>query len=152
MFKSPIILQQPQMTGSKLRAQMMAKVCCLAAVFFTTASLVLAEETKKVAPPAEDKKERVLIKPGDILELSAEEDSNFDGKYLVRPKGYIVVPRTGQVQVSGMELREAETVVANAINKRLKRAKTTIRMKNLGPLKNLPPDLPPDKRDIFPVT
>lgn len=49
-----------------------------------------------------------VFAPGDHMELIVEEDKGLNGRYLVRPGGYIIMPRLGRVQVGGMHRASAE--------------------------------------------
>lgn len=55
------------------------------------------------------------IRIGDSLELFVNEDSSFDGIYLVREGGDIIIPRVGRILVAGMSTRSAK----DAIEKKL---------------------------------
>ncbi|HBJ87515.1 MAG TPA: hypothetical protein DDZ88_27390 [Verrucomicrobiales bacterium] len=61
--------------------------------------------------------QRDLFKPGDSLELFVEEDPSFNGTFPVREGGYILIPRMGRVQVSGLDRDEAEIHLTKTLQK-----------------------------------
>lgn len=46
--------------------------------------------------------------PGDQLELYVEEDTSFNGSYVVRPEGYVLIPKLGRVPINGLSRDGAE--------------------------------------------
>lgn len=58
-----------------------------------------------------------VFAPGDSLELFVEEDPSFNGTYLIRQGGYILVPRIGRVQVSGLDREGAERHIMHILQK-----------------------------------
>ncbi len=68
-------------------------------------------------PPNAPSVQRDLFKPGDSLELFVEEDPSFNGTYPVREGGYILIPRMGRVQVSGLDRDEAENHLTKTLQK-----------------------------------
>lgn len=61
--------------------------------------------------------QRDEFKPGDALELFVEEDPSFNGTYPVREGGYILIPRMGRVQLSGLTRDEAENHLTQTLQK-----------------------------------
>lgn len=55
--------------------------------------------------------------PGDHMELLVEEDNSFNGRYLVRPGGYVIMPRLGRVQIGGVNRSAAEVMMKNLLEK-----------------------------------
>ncbi len=55
--------------------------------------------------------------PGDNLELFVKEDSTLNSSYPVRDGGYIVIPRVGRIQVTGLTRSEAEKLVKESLKK-----------------------------------
>lgn len=52
---------------------------------------------------------------GDFLELFVKEDATLNSSYPVREGGYIVIPRAGRIQVSGLSRNEAELKVKQVL-------------------------------------
>ncbi|HYF37550.1 MAG TPA: polysaccharide biosynthesis/export family protein [Prosthecobacter sp.] len=52
---------------------------------------------------------------GDALDLFVMEDSSFNGQYIVRPSGDIIIPKAGRIQVVNMTLSEVEAAVRQAL-------------------------------------
>lgn len=50
-------------------------------------------------------------KVGDTLDLFVLEDSSFNGKYVIRPSGDIIIPKLGRITVVSMSLAEVESAV-----------------------------------------
>jgi protein involved in polysaccharide export with SLBB domain len=60
---------------------------------------------------------------GDTLDIFVLEDSSFNGKYIVRPSGDIIIPKLGRIAVAGLSLAEAEGAVRRALeSSQLKKA------------------------------
>lgn len=67
-------------------------------------------------PPAPINQSRVVgtlaksevFAPNDQMELIVEEDQSLNGRYLVRPEGYVIMPRLGRVQIGGLHRAAAE--------------------------------------------
>lgn len=67
-------------------------------------------------PPAPINQSRVVgtlaksevFAPNDHMELIVEEDNGLNGRYLVRPGGYVIMPRLGRVQIGGLNRAAAE--------------------------------------------
>lgn len=47
------------------------------------------------------------ILPGDSVEVSVKEDAGFNGRYLVRRGGYIIMPEIGKVSLAGKNVEQA---------------------------------------------
>jgi hypothetical protein len=56
-----------------------------------------------------------VIRSGDTLNLHFPEDASFDGKYQVRPGGYIIIPKVGRVSVAGKTIEAAEAAIRRAL-------------------------------------
>jgi protein involved in polysaccharide export with SLBB domain len=56
-----------------------------------------------------------VILPGNNLELWVNEDSSFNGRYIVRQSGYISIPRVGRITVAGKSVSQAEAAVRKAL-------------------------------------
>lgn len=52
---------------------------------------------------------------GDTLELFVLEDSSFNGKYVIRPSGDVIVPKLGRIPVVSMSLAEVEAAVKSQL-------------------------------------
>jgi polysaccharide biosynthesis/export protein len=63
---------------------------------------------------------------GDALDIFVLEDSSFNGSYIVRPSGDIIIPKAGRVQVVNMALSEVEGVVKATLEKTQLRQATVI--------------------------
>jgi len=61
--------------------------------------------------------QRDVFKPGDSLELFVEEDPAFNGTYQVREGGYILIPRVGRIQISGLDRDGAENHLTKTLQK-----------------------------------
>ncbi len=48
---------------------------------------------------------------GDALEVFVLEDSSFNGKYVIRPSGDIIIPRLGRIPASQLSLKQVEEAV-----------------------------------------
>lgn len=48
---------------------------------------------------------------GDTLDVFVLEDSSFNGKYVIRPSGDIIIPKLGRIGVVSMSLAEVETAI-----------------------------------------
>jgi len=60
--------------------------------------------------PARVPQER-KITPGEILDIFVLEDESFNGRYLVRAGGDIILPKIGRVQIAGGTLAQAESAI-----------------------------------------
>ena len=54
---------------------------------------------------------------GDALDVFILEDSSFNGLYVVRPSGDIILPKAGRIQVVNMTLEQVEASVRNVLQK-----------------------------------
>ena len=52
---------------------------------------------------------------GDAIDIFVLEDSSFNGLYVVRPSGDIILPKAGRVPVLGMKLDEVESSVKRVL-------------------------------------
>lgn len=52
---------------------------------------------------------------GDTLDVFVLEDSSFNGKYVIRPSGDIIIPKLGRIGVVSMALTEVETAIARQL-------------------------------------
>ena len=65
--------------------------------------------------------------PGDSLELFVEEDPSFNGTYPIREGGYILIPRIGRIQISGLNREGAERHITQTLQKgQLAKAKVLV--------------------------
>lgn len=91
-------------------------------------------ESVPLSPPAQlslAKSNRVASKavfqPGDKLELYVEEDASFNGNYVVRPGGYILIPKIGRIRVDGLDREGAEQLLTQTLQKnQLTKAKVLV--------------------------
>lgn len=68
-----------------------------------------------------------VFAPGDSMELFVEEDPSFNGTYLIREGGYVLVPRIGRVHVSGLDREGVERHITNTLQKgQLAKAKVLV--------------------------
>lgn len=56
-----------------------------------------------------------LVERGDTLELFVREDPTFDGEYLVREKGDIIIPEVGRIPIAGLSIEGAENRIKDAL-------------------------------------
>ncbi len=63
--------------------------------------------TGREAPSSSEYRTKV----GDTLDLFVLEDSSFNGKYIIRPSGDIIIPKLGRITVVSMSLAEVEAAV-----------------------------------------
>lgn len=70
----------------------------------------LTEPASRVAVPA-----NTSVAPGETLDLFVIEDEKFNGRYTVRAKGEIILPKVGRVQVGGSSIEAAEAAVKAAL-------------------------------------
>jgi len=56
-----------------------------------------------------------LIMPGETLDVYVVEDASFNGHYVVRRGGYIIIPQVGRVFVAGKKLAAAEAAIRTAL-------------------------------------
>lgn len=76
------------------------------------------------------------FRPGDTLELYVDEDASFNGQYVVREGGYILIPKIGRIPVQGIDPAAAETRIQEVLQqKQLKHAKITVE-RNSAPKSN----------------
>lgn len=52
---------------------------------------------------------------GDTLDVFVLEDSSFNGKYVIRPSGDIIIPKLGRIGVVSMSLAEVETAITRQL-------------------------------------
>ena len=68
-----------------------------------------------------------IILPGENLEVIVNEDGAFNGRYVVRRGGYIIMPGIGRISVAGKSVIQAERDISNALRQtQLKRATVTV--------------------------
>mgnify|MGYP003667843084 CR=1 FL=1 len=63
---------------------------------------------------------------GDALDIFVLEDSGFNGLYIVRPSGDIIIPKAGRIQALGMTLSEVESAVRRSLEANQLTAATVI--------------------------
>lgn len=66
------------------------------------------------------------MRPGDKLELFVEEDDAFNGIYLVREQGDIIIPSVGRIQVAGLSIGNASARVKMELELRYLKKATVI--------------------------
>lgn len=59
----------------------------------------------------ESEKQGYRTAVGDAIDIFVREDSSFDGQYIVRPSGDIILPKAGRINVLNMTLSEVESAV-----------------------------------------
>lgn len=68
-----------------------------------------------------------VILPGENLEVIVNEDAGFNGRYVVRRGGYIIMQGIGRVPVAGKAVGQAERDISRALREtQLKRATVTV--------------------------
>lgn len=68
-----------------------------------------------------------VVLPGNNLEVWVNEDTAFNGRYVVRRGGYIILPQVGRVMVAGKTIAQAESSVRKALQStQLRRATVMI--------------------------
>ena len=68
-----------------------------------------------------------VILPGENLEVIVNEDGAFNGRYVVRRGGYIIMPGIGRVSVAGKSIGQAERDISQSLRQtQLKRATVTV--------------------------
>ncbi|QTN32015.1 polysaccharide biosynthesis/export family protein [Akkermansiaceae bacterium] len=75
------------------------------------------------------------IKVGDELELFVTEDPVFNGRYLVRERGDIIIPDIGRIQLQGLNVESAERRVESRLEQGQIKDATVIldRIRDTGP-------------------
>lgn len=68
-------------------------------------------------PPVRERGDVDLIAVGDTLELFLKEDPAFNGSYLVREGGDIIIPAIGRIQLKGLTVSAAERRVEDYLEK-----------------------------------
>jgi len=63
---------------------------------------------------------------GDALDLFVLEDSSFNGSFVIRPSGDIIIPKAGRIQVAGMSLSQVEALVKGILEQTQLRQATVI--------------------------
>lgn len=56
-----------------------------------------------------------IVMPGETLDVYVVEDASFNGHYVVRRGGYIIIPQVGRVFVAGKKLPAAEAAIKTAL-------------------------------------
>ena len=74
----------------------------------------LATQAKPKPPEGGDQGDDVIL-PGETLDLYVVEDASFNGRYVVRRGGYIIIPQVGRIFVAGKKLASAEAAVKTAL-------------------------------------
>ncbi len=68
-----------------------------------------------------------VILPGENLEIIVNEDGAFNGRYVVRRGGYIIMPGIGRVSVAGKTIGQAERDISQSLRQtQLKKASVTV--------------------------
>lgn len=52
---------------------------------------------------------------GDAIDIFVLEDSSFNGTYILRPSGDIIIPKAGRIQAVGLTLSQVESAVRTAL-------------------------------------
>lgn len=52
---------------------------------------------------------------GDALDIFVLEDTSFNGSYIVRPSGDLIIPKAGRIQVINMTLSQVEAVIKKSL-------------------------------------
>lgn len=55
------------------------------------------------------------IQAGDMIDVFVLEDSSFNGTFVIRPSGDIIMPKVGRVGVQGLSLTEAESRIKQTL-------------------------------------
>ena len=68
-----------------------------------------------------------IILPGENVEVFVNEDRAFNGRYVVRRGGYIMIPNLGKVFIGGKTEGQAEEIISRSLRQsQLKRATVTV--------------------------
>ncbi len=111
------------------RAQLRSLILCRASVLFAlTAVFVTSCNTGRNGLPNDGDLQATRpsqgigsrgyqTSVGDALDVFILEDSSFNGMYVVRPSGDIILPKAGRIQVVNMTLEQVEASVRNVLQK-----------------------------------
>lgn len=55
------------------------------------------------------------IQAGDMIDVFVLEDTSFNGTFVIRPSGDIIMPKVGRVGVQGLSLTEAESRIKQTL-------------------------------------
>jgi len=66
------------------------------------------------------------VQIGDEIDVFVIEDSSFNGPFVVRPSGDIIMPKVGRILIQGMSLKEAESRIKQALESNQLRSATVI--------------------------
>ena len=55
------------------------------------------------------------IQVGDMIDVFVLEDSSFNGTFIIRPSGDIIIPKVGRIGVQGLSLAEAESRIKQTL-------------------------------------
>ena len=72
-----------------------------------------------------------IILPGEKLKIFVVEDSSFNGVYMVRRGGYIIMPAVGRIPVTGKTVPEAEQAISAALEE-TQLARATVMVERFG--------------------
>lgn len=89
--------------ASRINEQIATRNAEIAAQTETAEKLAKTVEASPVAEVVD------AILPGDNVGISVNEDPDFNGRYVVRRGGYIIMPRIGKVPIAGKSVSQAAT-------------------------------------------
>lgn len=73
--------------------------------FFSSGSLTFSPNMNMPTPG------NYILGPGDELVIDVWGDSEFNARYTILPDGHITVPNLGRIQLSGLNIKEAESKI-----------------------------------------
>jgi polysaccharide export outer membrane protein len=87
------------------------------------------EEGSKQAPGFSPRHPRYVLRPGDVLQLTFTFTPEFNQTVPIQPDGFVSLRDVGDVQVSGKDLPQVRTMIADAYAAVLKDPKINIELK-----------------------
>jgi len=115
------------MTSLTHRYQLAFLMQCFAPILVTFTTFLVASchsgptslpnnETQRISRQGSDiGSKRYQTSVGDALDIYVLEDSSFNGLYVVRPSGDIIIPKAGRIQVVNMTLEQVEASVRKVL-------------------------------------
>ena len=92
-----------------------------------------------VSPPAEGEQilekridpEEYVVGTGDVLSIDLWGEINLNHQLKITPEGNLLIPRVGSVEVGGKSLKEAKTVIREAVMRSYKNVRVTVTLVEL---------------------
>jgi polysaccharide export outer membrane protein len=93
--------------------------------------LLIVAQMGSIANAQENRRERYLVQPGDILEISVWKEEDLRRDALVRPDGRFSFPLVGDIDATDKAVEELQSIVVERLERYIPAPVVTVTVKNI---------------------